>query len=805
MDSCIDTLRECLRSNLSPSAPVPQELPDEPTIEYPAQRALLAWQSLGTFAPDVAVLVRQTVRYSEESSLFTGAIAPPLIPELRRVGVTLALDGRLRAEPFNPAWLGESAACDPIPQLRIRDEKFLAEPYLQSVDCRCWRSPAQKEAAWSVLTTSQGATRIVALPTGSGKSLCFQLLPRFDSALTVVVVPTVALAIDQTRGAREKLANCPGVNPIYFSSDDDPEIALRSVKEKETRLLFTSPESCVSGRLRPILDRHARDGWLTNLVVDEAHLIETWGAQFRVEFQVLAALRRQWLAASGGSLRTFLFSATMTADCRRLLLELFSEPGTGSEFVSRRLRPEMTYFHQMFEGDSARDPALFQALLHLPRPLILYVTEVDEAKKYAQQLREAPHGFTRIGCFHGESRRLERRQLLERWQGNELDIMVATSAFGVGVDKRDVRAVVHACYPENLDRYYQEVGRGGRDGWSSICLFLPTKRDRDVARRLSVKLMGEDMIQERWDAMFRDAEAVEGAALSYLLPVDSRRRGLVGQFTYAENVRWNKRLLLQLHRARLADLVDLKLNPPEAAPDANEDPEELAQVRLHFSPSTRALGALITEVRAEERARFDRGLEQLDDLLSAKRCASRALADLYDIDASERVCGGCPVCRARKREPDECPALAFDPAPTGVHHGELVINWPDPRLAAEREDFLHNIHLAVIKKGIRRFLIPASHFDRTLPMLRGAFETNSTERYRIDPYDNATIIATPPEETLAFLHLGSIPQYAFGFARDRSAVHLCTRGTQTVDADGRGIHVHESCFLYHNPEAWFFA
>jgi ATP-dependent DNA helicase RecQ len=805
MDSWKDFLRGCLHANQPPAVPIPRELPDDPTTEYAAQRALLAWQSLGTFTPDVAVLVRQTVRYSEESTLFVGSVAPAFIPELARLGVSFSADGCLHAAPYRPEWLGEAAICEPVPESRICDESFFAEPYLQSVHFERWRSPAQKEAAWATLTTEPGSTRVIILPTGSGKSLCFHLLPRFDSALTVVVVPTVALAIDQTRGARAALADWPGVNPIYFSSDDDPETAVRLVKEKKTRLLFTSPEACVSGRLRSLLDRYAKEGWFVNLVVDEAHLIETWGAQFRVEFQVLAALRRQWLAASRGKLRTFLFSATMTADCRQLLLDLFSEPGSGSEFVSRRLRPEMNYFHQLFAGDSARDPALFQALLHLPRPLILYVTEVEEAKRYAQQLREAPHGFLRVGCFNGETRRIERRRLLEQWQQNELDIMVATSAFGVGVDKRDVRAVVHACYPENLDRYYQEVGRGGRDGWSSICLFLPTARDREVARRLSVKLMGEEMIQERWDAMYRDAEAIEGDTLSYLLPVDSRRRGLVGQFTYAENVRWNKRLLLQLHRAGLAELVDLKLNPSEAFPNAEDDPEELAQVRLHFSPDTKTLGSLITEVRAEERERFDRGLEQLDEMLEAKRCASRVLADLYDIDASERVCGGCSVCRARKREPDACPALAFDPALPGVHHGEFVINWPDPRLVTEREDFLHNMHLAMIKKGIRRFLIPAPYFERTLTLLHRALQTNSTELYRIDPYDNASIIATPPEEKLAFVHLGLVPQYAFGFARDRSAVHLCTRNTPTMDEDGRGVHVHENCFLYHSPEAWFFA
>jgi ATP-dependent DNA helicase RecQ len=710
----------------------------------------------------------------------------------------LGPDGELRAAPFQPAWLKDLVSCDPVPELRLPDESFPAEPYLASVNFKGWRSPAQKEAAWTVLTTSPGSTRIIVLPTGSGKSLCFQLLPRFDSALTVVVVPTVALAIDQTRSASQVLDRWPGVNPVYFASDDDPERVTRMVKEKRTRLLFTSPEACVSGRLRRLLDQFAREGWLANLVVDEAHLIETWGAQFRVEFQILAALRRQWLAHSGGKLRTFLFSATMTAACSQLLLALFSEPGQGAQFVCQRLRPEMIYFHQTFSGDDERDAALFEALWRLPRPLILYVTEVKEARAYAQRLSEAPHGFRRVGCFHGETRRLDRRRLLKDWRDNALDLMVATSAFGVGVDKRDVRAVVHACYPENLDRYYQEVGRGGRDGYSSACLFLPTQADRIVAKGLSVKLMGEDMLQERWQAMFREHEPMEEDHC-YGLPVDSRRRGLVGRFTYAENVRWNKRLLLQLHRAGLLELLDLRLNPAEPVDD---DPEEIAQVRLHFSPDTPKLGALVSKVRTEERARFNCGFEQLDKLLEGKRCIARVLAELYDIDPSGRVCGGCHVCRSRGRLPEACPPLTLDSAPLDVHRSEMVINWPDPLVHAQRSDFAHYLRLAVLRKKVLRFLVPAERFEKTLALVPEAMPAESLERYRLDPFDHTTVITTSPDGPLVFFHLGAISPYAFTLAHGRRAVHLCTRGTPMLDTDGRGVHVHEQCSLNHSPDAW---
>src|SRR5262245_57304709 len=176
----------------------------------------------------------------------------------------------------------------------------------------------------------------------------------------------------------------------------------------------------------------------------------------------MAALRRRWLEASDGQLSTFLFSATMTAECRRLLRQLFSEREQTREFVCQRLRPEIRYYSRMLENLVDRERAVTEALWHLPRPAVLYVTERAEAEHFFNHFSQ--QGFRRIGCFHGDTPNATRRDLLKRWKANELDLIVATSAFGVGVDKSDIRAVVHACFPENLDRYYQEVGRGGRDG-----------------------------------------------------------------------------------------------------------------------------------------------------------------------------------------------------------------------------------------------------------------------------------------------------------------------------------------------------
>ena len=142
-----------------------------------------------------------------------------------------------------------------------------------------------------------GTTTLLVLPTGTGKSLCFQLLSLFGTGLTVVVVPTVAWRLTsgealrrsaQDSGTQPALLRRPGPGPR-------PRGRGRGCPPRQTRLVFTSPEACVSGRLRRVLEEAAASHWLENLVIDEAHLVETWGLFFRVDFQFLATLQRRWL------------------------------------------------------------------------------------------------------------------------------------------------------------------------------------------------------------------------------------------------------------------------------------------------------------------------------------------------------------------------------------------------------------------------------------------------------------------------------------------------------------------------------
>jgi ATP-dependent DNA helicase RecQ len=559
-----DQLREELAQGSVPDAVGTRpSLSEENLGSYAAWRLRKAWSDSGLLGPDHAVLFRQVARWNGDRAF--ASLPNELLKFNEECGITRNVDGVTVAEPFSPGWLDESlpTVLDPKPSLRRPDERFLAEGYLGELQYKKWASPAQREAVWLALKAPPRSTSLIALPTGAGKSLCFQALARFGTGLTVVVVPTVALAHDHLRSAEERFPADSGVKPRAFAADENAQSVLEAVKSHSCRLLFTSPEACVSGRLKTILETAANDGWLENLVIDEAHLIETWGMDFRPDFQVLSALRRTWISGPHSKLRTTLLSATFTKDCLSTLKTLYWDEGSSwKELVSQRLRPEITYFKQKFARSDERDSALLECMWKLPRPAIVYTTEVKEAKRLHRQLRD--EGFRRIGCFTGETGPGDRGQLLDDWHSDRIDLMVATSAFGLGVDKPDVRCVVHACMPENLHRYYQEVGRGGRDGMSSVALLLESSHDRKVAKGLAPRLLKPETLQGRWEGMWREAVRPNPTRDEYKIYLDSRPGNLFATETYKEHVRWNKRLFLQLLRAGLIELLgyDVEYPPP---------------------------------------------------------------------------------------------------------------------------------------------------------------------------------------------------------------------------------------------------
>src|SRR5260370_12739369 len=255
----------------------------------------------------------------------------------------------------------------------------------------------------------------------------------------VVSVETVLIALDQEERAKNYFADAPRLEykPCSLTSAT-PEVVRTTIRSGLLNgtlpILYTSPESLMNSSLYHICLEAAARGTINRLVIDEAHLGETWGAGFRTEFQFLSTYRRKLLEASRGQLRTLLLSATVSETCAKLLKKLFSSQGTFYSVRADRLRPEISYWFHYADDETSRQAYVMDALCHLPRPVILYVTSPDDTKVWLKLLRG--QGFERIAAFSGETDADERLRLIKEWNTNQRDVMVATSAFGVGVDKR---------------------------------------------------------------------------------------------------------------------------------------------------------------------------------------------------------------------------------------------------------------------------------------------------------------------------------------------------------------------------------
>lgn len=800
----LEQLRAALNSGIVETVPQKPLIENYNSLDYAIWRFLYAWRESGELSADHAVLLRQIVRWHGTGEFFVGSLPTAFKSLTENSGIKITPAGDLSAKPFAPAWLWENfvnaeSNIDGKPTRRRFDDGVAGEAFLKLLNYEGWQSQAQKEASWLALSAPAGSTTLIALPTGSGKSLCFQLLSRFSKGgLTVVVVPTVALAIDQWRSAKERLKEIPDVNPLYFAADDaalSPETVVREVRERRTRLIFTSPEACVSGRLKSALEDAAREGFFENFVVDEAHIIESWGAFFRVDFQMLSMRRERWLEFSNQSLRTFLLSATFTPQSRAALKNLFGLTGEWREFVCQRLRPEMTYFAHRFEADGERLEALRECAWQLPRPAIFYTTEVKKAKELTAFLRR--EGFKRLGCFHGETPPAQRRELLRQWQEDSLDLMVATSAFGLGVDKSDVRTVVHACLPENLHRYYQEVGRGGRDGNSAVCILIPTNKDIQVATNLAPDLLKPETLQKRWDAMWQIAENVPPDENVWRLKLNTRRTELLGLPTGDENVRWNKRLLLQLLRAGKVKLLDVTYEP--AAGDLPA--AEWAKLKINFPPADGNLGVNISAQREEELQNSFDGLQQMKICLDGQRATCFVLRKLYKIETS-RVCGGCPVCRRNERTFDRCPPLEFDaPPPTQPKH-RVVANFPDPLNGKNKTNFKKLLREILRRTPIRRFACEENHIASLLAVFNDVFGKADAQLYRLDALIDAGNFYLSPEESLAFFHLERLDPQALNLSRGKEIWHFISPEVDFIDAAGKRLGESDGWQFYSSPNEW---
>ncbi len=323
--------------------------------------------------------------------------------------------------------------------------------------------PGQKEVIAAVLS---GRDCLCVMPTGGGKSLCYQLPAMVFDGLSLVVSPLIALMKDQV----DQLVAL-GLPVTYINSAlpvAEQYARLDGIAAGRYRLVYVVPERFRSGRFLEVV----RGATLRLLAVDEAHCISEWGHDFRPDYARLGYFRRLL-----GNPPTIALTATATDAVRRDIIEQLDlrDPRT---FITGFARPNLFYEVQPARHDRQKMQVLLDFLRGTPGSGIVYASTRKKCEEVAAALVHEARRTTVV--YHAGLLPDERHAAQEAFMAGQAEIVVATNAFGMGIDKRDVRFVVHYTMPGSLEAYYQEAGRAGRDGEPSRCLLLYNPADRFV-------------------------------------------------------------------------------------------------------------------------------------------------------------------------------------------------------------------------------------------------------------------------------------------------------------------------------------
>ncbi|XZE45143.1 RecQ family ATP-dependent DNA helicase [Pirellulaceae bacterium SH467] len=304
------------------------------------------------------------------------------------------------------------------------------------------------------------------MPTGGGKSLCYQLPSLVRNGLTIVVSPLIALMKDQVDGLTKRGITATLINSTLSPSEQ--AYRLERVAGGHYRLLYVSPE-----RLRnPTFLDAIRSTPVQLLAIDEAHCISEWGHDFRPDYQRVGKFR-EFL----GGVQTIALTATATPRVRQDIVDSLKLK-VAKHFVTGFARDNLFLGVMSVHSDREKDKKLLEFLESSPGSGIIYAATRKRCESLVEML--AKERKMSVGAYHAGLAPEQRKLVQDQFMRGELEAIVATNAFGMGIDKSDLRYVVHYNMPGTLEAYYQEAGRAGRDGHSSQCVLLYSAQDRYI-------------------------------------------------------------------------------------------------------------------------------------------------------------------------------------------------------------------------------------------------------------------------------------------------------------------------------------